>query len=180
MLALIPGPLQTRASQIRGLVGLLFHYSTTGTFLLWVLSGDRGPLGRLRFYHQLVPSLLTGASLLCGPAPFPFLSKESIEQVASESYLAESYLVLTVSSLGGNSLRMGCFPFPAPHSLQEMSLSLGEPLSSVGKLQGGWDGENKQWLSGFSRQEASLLPSLIWPGRSGLGAGATLPTLHCH
>lgn len=97
----------------------------------------QGPLGRLRFYHQLVPSLLTGASLLRGPAPFPFPSKESVEQVASESYLAESYLVLTVGSLGGNCLRMGSFPFPAPHSLQEMSLSLGEPLSSVGKLQGG-------------------------------------------
>lgn len=71
--------------------------------------------------------------------------------MAPESYLAESYLVLTVGSLG-NSLRMGCFPFPSLHSLQDMSLSLGEPLSSVGKLQGGWDGENKQWLSGFSRQ----------------------------
>lgn len=137
MLDLTPGPLQTRASQRRGLVALLFHYPTTGSFSLWVLSRDRGPLGRLRFYHQLVPSLLTGASLLRGPAPFPFPSKESVEQVASESYLAESYLVLTVGSLGGNCLRMGSFPFPAPHSLQEMSLSLGEPLSSVGKLQGG-------------------------------------------
>lgn len=136
MLAPTPGPLQTRASQGRGLVALLLHYLTTGSFSLWVLSGDRGPLGSLRFYHQLVPSLLTGASLLCCPAPFPFLSKESVEQVASGSYLAESYLMLTVGSLG-NSLRMGCFPFPAPHSLQEMSLSLGEPLSSVGKLQGG-------------------------------------------
>lgn len=72
--------------------------------------------------------------------------------MASASYLAASYLVLAVSSLGGNSPRMGCFPFRVPHSLQEMSLSLGETLCSVRKLQGRWDGENKQWLSGFSRQ----------------------------
>lgn len=75
---------------------------------------------------------------------------------------------------------MSPFLLSAPHSLREMSPSLGEPLSSVGKLRGGWEGENKQWPSGFSRlrsQEASLAPSLIWPGRSGLGACAGSTTL---
>lgn len=65
---------------------------------------------------------------------------------------SESYLVPAVGSLGGYSLTVGRFPFPAPHCLEERSLSLEEPLSSVGKLQGGWEAENKQWLSGFSRQ----------------------------
>lgn len=73
----------------------------------------------------------------CGPVAFPFLLEGSAEQVTSESYLAESYLVLALGSEGGKSPRMGLFPFRAPHSLQEMSLSLGEPLSSVGKLQEG-------------------------------------------
>lgn len=77
---------------------------------------------------------------------FPLLSKEAFEEVTSESYL-----VLALGGLGGCS-KDEPFLLPAPHCLQEMSRRLGEPLSSVGKLLGGWEEENKQWLSGFSRQ----------------------------
>lgn len=62
---------------------------------------------------------------------------------------SESYLVLAVGSLGGYSLKVGRFPFPAPHCLEERSLSLGEPLSSVGKLQRGWKEKINSGCLGF-------------------------------
>lgn len=71
--------------------------------------------------------------------------------MASQSYLAESYLVLAVHIL--LLPEDGLFFLPcSPLSSGNVAWPRGQPVSSVGKLWGAWEGENKQWLSGFSRQ----------------------------
>lgn len=123
---------------------------TRGSFLLLVPSpGGRGPCGRPDFDHQLLWSRLPALHGSISPLP-----KDTVEQVALDSYRADSYLVPAVGSLGGLLPENGPIPPPCS-SLSSGNVAepsqWGEPLSSW-EAPGGWEGENKQWLSGFSRQ----------------------------
>lgn len=74
--------------------------------------------------------------------------------MALNSYRADSYLVLAGGGLGVAPREWANFPSLHPTVFRKYCGAQpggGEPLSSW-EAPGGWEGENKQWLSGFSRQ----------------------------
>lgn len=156
VLALTLGLLQMRASLGRGPIALLLHLPTIGSPHPGTPDDRQGPLGDL--------GSITNR---CGPFSEAPSSRGSISP-STEGGGCTGGPSLTWQNLpgcwlsGGGSRRTGRFPLPAPHCLQEMSLSGGTSVFCR-EARGGWEGENKHWLSGFSRQAGARRPPGSFP-----------------
>lgn len=119
VLALTLGLLQMRASLGRGPIALLLHLPTIGSPHPGTPDDRQGPLGDL--------GSITNR---CGPFSEAPSSRGSISP-STEGGGCTGGPSLTWQNLpgcwlsGGGSRRTGRFPLPAPHCLQEMSLSGG-------------------------------------------------------